>query len=462
MLLTFIAIYVLIQIGIAAYVARNTKTDADYLVAGRKLGTMAVAMSLFATWFAAETVIATSAEVAKDGIAGARIEPFAYGIGILVLGIFVAGALRRGGNMTLADFMAKRFGRTAETLSAWSIATGGTMWASAQLYALATIIDSASGLNFVGALILSLSIVLVYTLIGGLMGDVVTDIIQGAILAVGIGILFFIMLGQIGGLGTAIANIPTEKLDFNPAGEPWYERLEIFMIPILGSLVTQEAISRTLGAKSPQIARRGAIIGSVIYMIVGLIPIGFGLMAFQTGLTLGEGDQFLPTLAEQLLPGWLYVIFAGALLSAILSSVDSALLAVSAVATENGIKRLRPSATPRDLLVVARISTFVAGVLALLIALSGESLRELVIASAVVVSVLVVPLLLGIYTKLGGARTAVTTIVVQGVMLVAFEFFLTVPGSFLITMVTGLVLFIALGLTEKRYTGDAGHEEASI
>ena len=88
------------------------------LLAGRSLGPFAVGMSLFATWFASESLIATSGEVARDGIAGARAEPFAYAIGILAIALFFAHRLRSGGFITLADFLRSKFGPATESLAA--------------------------------------------------------------------------------------------------------------------------------------------------------------------------------------------------------------------------------------------------------------------------------------------------------------------------------------------------------
>ena len=73
--LALILLYVFAQVLLAAWAGRGAKSDDDYLVAGRSLGTFAVAMSLFATWFASESLIATSSEVASDGLSGARTEP---------------------------------------------------------------------------------------------------------------------------------------------------------------------------------------------------------------------------------------------------------------------------------------------------------------------------------------------------------------------------------------------------
>ncbi len=441
--------YVAAQIALAVWAGRGAKSDADYLVAGRSLGAGAVGMSLFATWFASESLIATSGEVARDGLAGARAEPFAYAIGILAIALFFAHRLRSGGYITIADFLRSRFGPGTEGLAAVVIALSATTWSAAQLFAFATIISSASGLDFVPALIGATLLVMTYTLFGGLAGDVITDIVQGAIIVVAILILFVLMVTAAGGPAAMWAAAPPTVWSFTAPGESWVERAELWLIPIAGTMVSQEALSRTLAAKSPEVARRGALWGAGIYLTVGLIPVSFGLFGPQLALQLGTDEAYLPSLAKALFPPWLLIIFTGALVSAILSSVDSALLAVSAVLTESGYKRLKPDASPLAMLRAARTATVGAAAVAAGLALQAESLRDLVLDAGAIAAVLAVPIIAGLAGS-GAHRAAVAAIVVQAVVLGVLDWGLGVPGAFLWMATSGLTVFAAVAAWEAR------------
>ncbi len=457
-----VALYVLVQLGIAAWVARNTSSETDYLVAGRSLGVFAVGMSLFATWFASESVLATSAEIAADGMAGARVEPFAFGLGILLLGLFFAARLRAGAHLTLAGFFRERFGPGTETLSAVAIAVSGTVWASAQLFALATILSATSDISFLVALTAATALVLTYTLLGGLLGDVVTDMVQGGILVLGLGVMFALMISAAGGPMAAIDLIPPEKLGFSLPNETIFDKIEVWIVPIFASIVAQEAISRTLAARSPEVARNGAILGAGLYVAACIFPIGFGLVGSQLGLPLGEGDRYMADLATALLPPWLYIIFTGALMSAILSSVDSALLAVSAVATDSGYVRVRPQATSRQKLAVARTATVAAGLIAATVAASGESLRELVLASAAIGGIVAVPLVLGIVTRSGGQLAGMFSISTQSVVFIACDWIAGLPGAFVYSIGAGCAAYLAGTLIERRPAGRADQPDQAV
>ena len=447
--LTLILLYVAAQVALAVWAGRGAKSDADYLVAGRSLGTFAVGMSLFATWFASESLIATSGEVARDGLAGARAEPFAYAIGILAIALFFAHRLRSGGFITIADFLRSRFGPGTESLAAIVIALSATTWSAAQLFAFATIIAGASGLDFTPALIAATLLVMTYTLFGGLAGDVVTDIVQGTIIIIAIIILFALMVGAAGGPAAMWAAAPPTVWSFTAPGESWIDRVELWLIPIAGTMVSQEALARTLGAKSPEVARRGALLGAAIYLTVGLIPVSLGLFGPQLGLQLGENEAYLPSLATALFPPWLLIIFTGALVSAILSSVDSALLAVSAVVTESGYKRLKPNASPLALLRAARTATVGAAAVAAGVAMQGESLRDLVLDAGAIAAVLAVPIIAGLAGS-SARRAAVAAIVVQAGVLGVLDWGLGVPGAFLWMAGSGCTTFIAVAALGRR------------
>jgi Na+/proline symporter len=452
--LTLILLYVAAQIALAVWAGRGAKSDADYLVAGRSLGEGAVGMSLFATWFASESLIATSGEVARDGLAGARTEPFAYALGILAIALFFAYRLRSGGFITLADFLRARFGPGAESLAAGVIALSATTWSAAQLFAFATIITAASGIDFIPALIGATLLVMTYTMFGGLAGDVVTDIVQGAIIIIAIVILFVLMVDAAGGVSAMLAAAPPRVWNLSPPGESWVDRAELWLIPIAGTMVSQEALARTLGAKSPEVARRGALWGAGIYLTVGLIPVSLGLFGPQLapvlGVPLGADEAYLPSLAKALFPPWLLIIFTGALVSAILSSVDSALLAVSAVATESGYKRLKPNASPLTLLRAARLATVGAAAFAAVLAAQGESLRNLVLDAGAIAAVLAVPIIVGLTGWSRSGTAAVAAIGVQMAVLGVLDWGLGVPGAFLWMIASGIATFAAIALAERR------------
>lgn len=199
----------------------------------------------------------TRGEVAREGLAAARAEPFAYEAGLFAIGLFFAFRLRAGAHITIADFLRDRFGPGTEQLSAGVIALSATTWSAAQLFAFAVILSGAAGIDFATALVGATLLVMTYTLFGGLAGDVVTDIVQGLIILCAIIILFVLMVNALGGPAAVLAAAPGRIWDTPAPATDWTERAELWLIPIIGTMVSQEAMARALAARSPEIARRG-------------------------------------------------------------------------------------------------------------------------------------------------------------------------------------------------------------
>lgn len=94
-------------------------------------------------------------------------------------------------------------------------------------------------------------------------------------------------------------------------------------IPIFGTMVSVELIARILGTNSATMACNACLIGG-IYFAVGVVPVFLGVLGPGLMPELGEPEQLIPSLAEKYLPTVLYVVCAGAVISAILSTVAGA------------------------------------------------------------------------------------------------------------------------------------------
>jgi Na+/proline symporter len=130
-----VAAYMLLQLLIGVWASRFVRSESDYLVAGRTLGLPLVALSLFATWFGAETVMGSSAAIAREGLAGGRADPFGYALCLLGMGLLLAYQLRKKNYLTIGDFFRERYSRSVETVGAILFTPSVVMWAAAQLLA---------------------------------------------------------------------------------------------------------------------------------------------------------------------------------------------------------------------------------------------------------------------------------------------------------------------------------------
>ena len=178
-------------------------------------------------------------------------------------------------------------------------------------------------------------------------------------------------------------------------------------IPICGTIVAVELISRFLGARTADIAGRATVAGGLIYLTIGLVPVFLGLMGPKLLPNVPDPEQIVARLAEVYLPGLLYVAFIGAIISAILSVVHSALHAPAAQVSHNLVEKLVPGLNDRSKLWSVRLTVLGLTIVAFVISFSSEGIKELVeTASAFGSAGVFVATLFALFTRFGGPLSA--------------------------------------------------------
>jgi Na+/proline symporter len=406
--------FVACQLALGFWAARRIASADDFLVAGRRLGPVLATASIFATWFGAESCIGAAGNAYAEGVSIATTEPFAYGLCLVLCGLFFAARFHRERITTLADFFAGRFGRPTERLAALLLLPSSLLWAAAQVRAFGHIVASNSdgALSAEAATAIAAGVAILYTTSGGLLADVITDVLQGALLLLGLAILAAAVLLH---PAPPQALLPVPELAGESLAPNWLDVLEAWAIPLCGSVVAQEVLSRCLAARTPRIARNAAVLGGAIYLIAGCVPLAIGVAGPTLAPGLEDPEALLPHLSSTLLPGALNAIFAGALIAAILSTVDSCLLVVASVVTRNLLPALPsagpPTTQPEASLAAARIAAGAAGLLAYLLATTDWNVKQLVEqASGFGSAGIFVLAVFGTFTPLGGSRAAVLSL----------------------------------------------------
>lgn len=407
--------FLALQLGIGVWISRRIATEDDYLVAGRRLGPLLATFSIFATWFGAETVIGSAGDAFANGVSLGSAEPFGYGLCLVFMGLFLARPLWNRGMTTLADLYRERFGIRVERLAAVMLIPASVLWAAAQIRAFGTVVSLVGEVQIESAVGIAALFVIAYTTFGGLLADAYTDVIQGIVLAASLVMLLVVTVSHVGGAGAAVDAIAASgRINLAPhAAGPWYLTLEAWAIPVIGSLTATEVVSRVIAARSGTVAQRASLTAGGIYITLGLIPLAVALMATQFIGPLAEAESVLPAVARELLSPLAFAVFAGGLVSAILSTVDSTLLVASGLLTHNLIVPLGRITDERRKLWIARGGVVTFGVLAYLLALSTSGVLALVEqASALGSTGIVVTVLFGLFTTLGSPRTAAATLVI--------------------------------------------------
>jgi solute:Na+ symporter, SSS family len=444
--LVAIMAYVLVQFAIGAYVSRRIASDTDYILAGRGLSLPLVTFSVFATFFGSEALTATAALVYDKGLAGALVDPFCYGIAMIVAGVFFAGRMRAAELTTFADLFRNRFSPAVEKLVVLVLLPGSLFWAAAQIRVFGVVLNSNSGIGLGQALLIAALVVMLYSVVGGLLADSITDLIQGVIVIAGLLVLGAAVHTAMSATGGVLATLPADRLTVIAADLTWLQMLEKMAVPLCGTIVAVELISRFLGAKSAHVAATGTAIGGLLYIVFGLIPVYLGLAGATLLPGLTDTEELVPKLAAQYLPPLLHALFLGAIVSAVLSTVHATLHAPAAQVAHNVFLRMLPGLSARQKLWCVRAAVAAMSVVAYGLAATAETIKDLVeTASAIGSAGVFVALLFGLFSRFGGAASAVASILVGSV---AWSW-----GKFMWGMQTPYLL--ALGLAAIAYVGVA-------
>lgn len=443
LVLSCILIYLVLQLAIAFAFARRNRNEEDYLLAGRSLGPWMATFTVFATWFGAESCIGAAGEAYGHGISGVLSDPFGYALGIVLMGLIFAAALWRRGLVTMADLFRQRYGIGVERLAALVMLPSSVMWAAAQVRGFGQVIASVSEVGLLASITLAAAVVIAYTAIGGMWADAVTDLVQGIVLIAGVLGLFAIFI-SLGGL-TELAQLPPEKLRPMENRTAW-DALDTLAVPIFSTIAAQELVSRVLAMRSPQLARKATVGAGFLYLAIGSVPVLIGLGAAAYIGADQDPEQVLSLFAQQHLPMPLYILFLGALVSAILSTLSGALLVAGSLAAHNLYAPLRPGLSEAQKLRANRVAVIAFGVAAYVIALSSESMYELVQeSSSIGTSGLLVLLLFSTWNNhAGGAMSAYAALITGTGTYLAGAHLLGLESPYLLSVACAALAYLAL------------------
>jgi len=439
-LLTLVILYLLVTIAIGLWAAKRVKNSADFAIAGRHLPLVMVVTTTFATWFGSETVLGIPAKFVNGGLGSVVEDPFGAGLCLILVGFFFAGKLYQKTLLTISDYYRERYGRGVEVVCSLLIMLSYLGWVSAQVTALGLVFNvlSAGAISISVGMVIGVVSILAYTLFGGMWSVAITDFIQMIILVAGLAVLA-VFAGHMAGGADRVVSLAVSNDMFKFWPEPTFKDMAFFLAAaitmMLGSIPQQDVFQRVMSANSLDAARRGPIIGGVLYILFAFVPMflvasALVIMPEETQQLLKEDPQkVLPTLVLERMPFVMQVLFFGALLSAIKSTASATLLAPSVTFVENIWRQFKPHMGDQQELKTMRITVLVFSVfvLAYAIHMQGTPIYEMVSGAYQVTLVgAFVPLVFGLYWSRATTQGAIFSIVLG---LLAWLLFLMTPAG---------------------------------
>ncbi len=390
-----LAAYMLLMLAVGLWSRRRIKDSVDFLIAGRRLPLLLTAGTIFATWFCGGTLMGSAAQSYLFGAQGVIFDPWGSTLSLLLTALIFGRLMRRGGYLTIIDYFDLRYGKKMGLLASLIQVVAEIGWIGGQLVAFGMILQIFAGIPFLWGTAISCAVLIIYTCLGGMWSVTVTDFLQAGFIIAGVAALLFTVVPQVGGWSFLIshagsrADLPAMALlptrDYGYLGylalPGWLYYLGAWLSTGLGDIPSQDLAQRLLAAKNERVASGGAAIAACLYLAVGMAPVMLGSVMFQLNpeLTVGETEMILPFLAISYLPPYLTVAFAVALIAALMSSSDSALLAAASVIGRNVLRYFRPGAGSAATLKVTRLCVPFIALISLLIALYAETIYMLAV-----------------------------------------------------------------------------------
>ncbi len=372
---------------------------------------------VFATWFGAETVLGIPATFLEEDLAGLVSDPFGASLCLILFGLFFARKLYRLNLLTIVDFYRQRFDRRVEFVTGIAITLSYLGWVSAQITALGLVFNvlSDGSITQVQGIIIGASVVLMYTLFGGMWAVAVTTSFQMVVIVIGLFYVAWLVADLAGGVAPVVEHaVQNNKFNF------WPDLNAVAMIAFISGLLTmgfgsipqQDVFQRANSANSENAAVWGTVVGGVAYFLFAAVPIYLAYSAhlmdpmLVATLLNEDAQKILPSLVLGHLPLLAQVVFFGALLAVIMSTASGTLLAPSVTLSENVLKGwlLRDDTSEAHLLLMTRwvVATFALLVtLYALWALDSDLGIHQMVENAYKVTLVVafVPLVAGLYWK---------------------------------------------------------------
>lgn len=384
----------LIGVGYIARRARRDNTLTDFYLGGRGIGFVVLFLTLFATTYSGNTFFAFTGSIYRQGFV--FIYSLHFMLAIVVVYQFFAPALKRladrRGYVTPVDYLQDRYdSRLLSVSCALVMCVALSNYLVAQLMAMGRAMeglataDPAVAFAF-GVIVLAL-IMVIYGTLGGLRAVAWTDTIQGVLLLLGLAALLVMLFRQFGSLEQATRLIQARDaaagtgLAAPPNAAQAREWLSYVLVVGFGAALYPHAIQRIYAARSMAVLQR-----SIAWMaFMPFVAIGFIFVAGTMGLAHVEGlsgpaaDQVLGRMMQEvqlasLFGYWLVVLLICAVLAAMMSTADSALLSISSMVSKDIYGAIvRPDATEGQLTRVGKLCSWI--LLALLVGLA-IALRE--------------------------------------------------------------------------------------
>ncbi|MBI4461314.1 MAG: sodium:solute symporter family protein [Acidobacteria bacterium] len=395
----YIAALVLILVtllGVGIWQSFKVRTEADFIVAGRRLTWPVLVFTLLSSWIGAGSLFAGAENAFRNGFA-ALWQPAGGWAGLAVIAL-IAGRARRFAQYTVPDLLEIRYNRFARLFGTLAIVIAYTGITSYQFRGGGDIlhlifpeqISPEMGMYIMAAFVIT------FTALAGMASVAYLDLVVGLLVTVTACLALPLLVDFGGGWQQVRSSLPENH--FTMLGPlRWYQALNFFLpvlFLILGNQAMYQKFFSARSERDAKIAVGGWILGTLVLetVIVALAVVGSGIFAD------ANPRDIIPVSARQGLPAVLGALLLGGIFAKVISTGNNYLFSPASNLIHDVYRRfLRPQASEREILALSRLIVFGLGIVALVLAAHTVSILRMALYAYTVYGAAVTPVVLAAF-----------------------------------------------------------------
>ena len=399
MQLVIIGLYLAAMLAIGFFSRKKAGETANFFVAGRKGSTLFITGSLLATAIGSSSTLGMAGLGFQRGLTG-MWWLLVGAIGLLVLGIFFAGKVRRFAVYTLPELIARQYDRKVALASSILIVVSWVAIVAAQIIAAGNIMSIIASDDKTLWMVVFSAVFILYTILGGQYSVIRTDLFQSIVIFGGLFAALGLVLSRTGGWDGLQSALPADMFSFPVSNSfEWPALVSMLLVVGLTYVVGPDMYSRIFCARDDRTARSATFwsAGLLIPIALTVTLIGMGAAVLFPEIS---SQQALPTIIAELFSPLAGGIVLAALLCAVMSSADTTLLSASTILTVDVIGYFRPNVKEATTLPLSRWIIVLLGIISLLVALQLQNIiSSLLFAYTIYTCGIILPVLAGFFRE---------------------------------------------------------------
>ncbi len=402
-------LYTLVILFVGYYSSTQIYSNDDFAVANRRLTPLFLAGTLAAT----EIGIGGSLGVFEKAYGSWGLSSFWYifsmALAFIIISVF-APKFRKTEVKTVPEYFRRRYGKASGFFSSIIMILPLVVLTVIQLVAGGMILSILFKIDYKIAVTITAVIVVTYTIMGGIWAVIRTDFLQIILIILGLFLTIPYSIRLCSNFSFAAKNISLETFNLFKGISP-STIISLIIMFIATFTVGQEVSGSFYSMKHSYDSTRGAILAAFLIIIFSFFPTFLGVITLalnnmgriDSSIVFQDGVMYaLPHLVINYMPPFIIGILFIGLISAIMSSADSDILASGIIFTNDIYKiYIDKEADDEQLIKISRITMIMFGIIAYLLALfnSGSIIKVLIFVFSLRAAGAFFPYILGLYWK---------------------------------------------------------------